>query len=128
MYFPYIVGKYDKCKIECCLFTDSTSDVFSTMEFPIRCFSCGKPINQYYDRYCYKVQVKHKHEQDVLDKLKIKKECCRRMFLSHVEMDNLLLYPNPSNNNTPNLGWKARKDGGTWLTARIIEPVHTNLQ
>lgn len=55
------------------------------MLFPIRCFSCGQVIADKYDEYRSRVEGGEK-PADVLNKLNIKRYCCRRMFLSHVEV------------------------------------------
>jgi DNA-directed RNA polymerase I, II, and III subunit RPABC5 len=61
------------------------------MTFPIRCFTCGKVIGKY--EVSYKKMIKTKTNKEALDKLKIKRNCCRRMFISHVDLiDYELLY------------------------------------
>jgi len=77
------------------------------MPFPIRCFTCGKVIGNKWDDY-----VERSHEEAVLrrddsdlsdekllelcgnyalDQMKIRRMCCRRMFISHpIELDDLL--------------------------------------
>ncbi|MEM3361883.1 MAG: DNA-directed RNA polymerase subunit N [Candidatus Anstonellaceae archaeon] len=62
------------------------------MYFPIRCFSCGAPIAQLWEEYKQRVKSGEK-PADVLNSLKVKRICCRRMFLSHVEvMDEVIKY------------------------------------
>jgi len=62
------------------------------MIFPIRCFTCGKCIGNKGNEYFSRVS-KGENENDVLNSLNIKRMCCRRMFLTHVNIiDNLLLY------------------------------------
>lgn len=56
------------------------------MLFPIRCITCNKVINQYYNLYTHMVNENKQTPKDVLDKLKIVRYCCRRMFLCHVDM------------------------------------------
>jgi len=51
------------------------------MEFPIRCFTCNKVIIKYYDEYLEKTKTMENGE--ALDDLKIKRYCCRRIFISH---------------------------------------------
>jgi DNA-directed RNA polymerase subunit N len=62
------------------------------MIIPIRCFTCWKPIAQYWREY----ESRTKQGEDpnkVLDELEFKRFCCRRMFLTHVNyIDTLLLY------------------------------------
>ena len=62
------------------------------MPFPIRCFSCGKVINHLWTKY--EELIKTKHARVVLDLLKVPKSCCRRMFISHVDIDDILLMYN----------------------------------
>jgi DNA-directed RNA polymerase subunit N len=62
------------------------------MYFPIRCFTCGSVIGQYYEEYAKKVK-EGKDPAKVLDELEIERYCCRRMFLAHVEvMDKIVKY------------------------------------
>lgn len=51
---------------------------------PIRCLSCGKPVSAYFDEYNQRVAAGEK-SKDVLDDLGLKRYCCRRMLISHVE-------------------------------------------
>ncbi len=52
---------------------------------PIRCFTCGAPIGDKYEEFLKRVR-KGEDPGKVLDDLGIKRYCCRRMFLSHVEL------------------------------------------
>ncbi len=62
------------------------------MEFPVRCFTCGSVIGDLYEDY--KSKTKEKGADIVLDELGVDRYCCRRMFISHVDIvDNLLKYP-----------------------------------
>ncbi len=54
------------------------------MIIPIRCFSCGAIIADKYEEYKKRVE-KGDHPRKVLDDLGIKRYCCRRMFLSHID-------------------------------------------
>jgi DNA-directed RNA polymerase I, II, and III subunit RPABC5 len=77
------------------------------MIIPIKCFTCGKVIGDKYRYYLAEVK-KGKMSEDmkndkviyltkefrdktpeglVLDKLKFNKMCCRRHFLSHVDIE-----------------------------------------
>jgi DNA-directed RNA polymerase I, II, and III subunit RPABC5 len=59
---------------------------------PIRCFTCGKIIANKWETY--KTHLKSGlSKADALDKVGLTRYCCRRMFLTHVEViDKLLLY------------------------------------
>ena len=65
------------------------------MLFPVRCFTCNKVTGhlwQTYDRRTTNGEAK----DAVLDSMNIHRYCCRRMFLTHVELiDDLLLYEDP---------------------------------
>ncbi len=52
---------------------------------PVRCFTCGKMIGDKWEEYVRKVK-EGEPPGKVLDDLGIKRYCCRRMFLSHVEI------------------------------------------
>jgi len=60
------------------------------MLVPVRCFSCGFPVSEYYEQYKDLV-AKGKSTKDALNELQIKKYCCRRMLLSSSEYQNDLL-------------------------------------
>ena len=68
------------------------------MIIPVRCFSCGKVIATKYEKFKelekekYETE-KYKHNQDnnvdlqdIFRKLKLKRYCCRRMVLTHVDL------------------------------------------
>ena len=62
------------------------------MEFPVRCFTCGSVIGHLYEKY--KEEIKEKKPDVVLDELGLERYCCRRMFLSHVDItSSVLRYP-----------------------------------
>ncbi len=62
------------------------------MYFPIRCFTCGAVIADKYEDYAKKVK-EGKNPAEVLGEMEIDRYCCRRMFLSHVEvMDKIMKY------------------------------------
>ena len=50
--------------------------------FPIRCFSCGAVIAQYWSEYVKKLR-EGKTPKEALDELGIERYCCRRMFLTY---------------------------------------------
>lgn len=53
------------------------------MEFPVRCFTCGAVIGDLYEEY---KTLQPQGADKALDKLGVTRYCCRRMFISHVEM------------------------------------------
>lgn len=56
---------------------------------PIRCFTCGKVIANYWHEYKNRVE-EGESAGDVLDDLGFKRYCCRRIFLTHVELVDTL--------------------------------------
>jgi len=63
------------------------------MIIPVRCFTCGKVIGNLYNTFLLLLIEKDYSEQDALDVLKLKRYCCRRMLLTHVDLiDKLLNY------------------------------------
>ncbi|MCS7097621.1 MAG: DNA-directed RNA polymerase subunit N [Candidatus Methanomethyliaceae archaeon] len=62
------------------------------MIIPIRCFTCGKLIGDKWESY-KKAIMSGRDPAKVLDELNITRYCCRRMFLSHIELiDEVLQY------------------------------------
>jgi len=55
------------------------------MMVPVRCFSCGLVVGEYYEKFEEAVKKK-KNPEEILDELGIEKYCCRRMILSHVNL------------------------------------------
>jgi DNA-directed RNA polymerase subunit N (RpoN/RPB10) len=71
------------------------------MIIPVRCFTCGNILAdkyQYYKRELEKVKkedtiinvnaksIQQTTEGKILDKLELKRYCCRRVMLSHVDL------------------------------------------
>ena len=62
------------------------------MIIPVRCFTCGRPIGHLWEEFVRRVKS-GEDPGKVLDDLGVKRYCCRRMLLSHVEIiDELLKY------------------------------------
>ncbi len=55
------------------------------MLFPVRCFTCGKVIGEKWQTYTDRVAA-GENPSKVLDSLGVTRYCCRRMFISHVEI------------------------------------------
>ena len=52
---------------------------------PIRCFSCNKVLGNY--NQIFEEYKKNSNEyQDFFEKLNIKRYCCRKIFLTHVDI------------------------------------------
>lgn len=55
------------------------------MLFPIRCWTCNRPLAHMYDNYTDKL-ANGMHAKQVLEDLHIERYCCKRMFLTYVPM------------------------------------------
>ena len=63
------------------------------MIIPVKCFSCGKPVGQVYEKFCAEVK-KGKDAEQVLNELGVERYCCRRMILSQVDLiEKIARYP-----------------------------------
>ncbi len=56
------------------------------MIIPIRCFSCGNVIADKWERFVQMTSVEQESIESALDDLKVTRYCCRRMFVSHVQL------------------------------------------
>lgn len=65
------------------------------MIIPVRCFSCGRVIASDYINFQNRLSLlretekrepTHKDISKILDELGIKRYCCRRMIISHVDL------------------------------------------
>ncbi len=62
------------------------------MIIPVRCFTCGKVTGDKWERYLLLLRGGYS-EGEALDALGLKRCCCRRMLLTHVDiMERLLAY------------------------------------
>jgi DNA-directed RNA polymerase subunit N len=53
--------------------------------FPVECMTCYKRVGLYHTEYKKRLKIKQcKHK--VMNDLGIDRECCRRMFLSHLDV------------------------------------------
>lgn len=55
------------------------------MIIPIRCFTCGKLVADKWEEFARRVKA-GEEPAEVLDSLGLKRYCCRRMLLSHVDI------------------------------------------
>ena len=68
------------------------------MIIPVRCYTCGKVIGNKWEPY-QNMLKKDLPPGEALDKLNLKKYCCRRIILTHVDIiDSLLKYVDVENN------------------------------
>ena len=62
------------------------------MIIPVRCYSCGKVIGHLWDKYQSSL-TNGVTSDEALTNIGLKRYCCRRMVLSHVDLiDKLLMY------------------------------------
>ncbi len=60
------------------------------MIVPVRCFTCGKVIADRWEEFSSRVKSGEEPKK-VLDELGMDRFCCRRMFISHVDViDDIL--------------------------------------
>ncbi|KAI8322765.1 DNA-directed RNA polymerases I, II, and III subunit RPABC5-like protein [Martensiomyces pterosporus] len=64
------------------------------MIIPVRCFTCGKVVGNKWEQYLELLQ-KDYTDGEALDALGLKRYCCRRMVLTHVDLIEKLLQYNP---------------------------------
>lgn len=55
------------------------------MIIPVRCFTCGKPIGHLWFKY-QELLKQGKSPKEALDELGLERECCRQIFLGHVDL------------------------------------------
>jgi DNA-directed RNA polymerase subunit N len=56
------------------------------MMMPVRCFSCGAVVADKWEEYDRRANREKEDAGKVLDDLGVKRYCCRRMFISNVEL------------------------------------------
>ncbi|KAJ2761312.1 DNA-directed RNA polymerases I, II, and III subunit RPABC5 [Coemansia sp. BCRC 34490] len=73
------------------------------MIIPVRCFTCGKVVGNKWERYLELIEQEFT-DGDALDELGLKRYCCRRMVLTHVDLIEKLLQYNPQERNLNTVG------------------------
>lgn len=62
------------------------------MLIPVRCFSCNKVIGGHYEKFVER-KANGENPGEVMDDLGVNRYCCRKNFVSHVDLiDELLPY------------------------------------
>lgn len=60
------------------------------MLIPVRCFTCGKVIGGKWNKYLRLLETKMERRA-ALDRVGMRRYCCRRMYLTHVDMWNRIV-------------------------------------
>ena len=55
------------------------------MIIPVRCFTCGKVVADKYEQFKSEI-LQGEDPADVLDNVGLKRYCCRRMLLAHIDI------------------------------------------
>ncbi len=58
------------------------------MIIPVRCFSCGKPVGHLWEEFVK--LCKTKKPAVALDELGLKRQCCRALFVGHVDLIDVI--------------------------------------
>lgn len=62
------------------------------MIIPIRCYTCNKVIGHLYESYKQQLE-KNVEANEIFSKIGFKRYCCKRMFLTHVDLiDKIINY------------------------------------
>ncbi|MFX1562379.1 MAG: DNA-directed RNA polymerase subunit N [Promethearchaeota archaeon] len=62
------------------------------MIIPVRCFTCGRLIADKWEEYSRRIR-QGEDPETVLNDMGLKRYCCRRMLLSHVDIiDDILQF------------------------------------
>ncbi len=62
------------------------------MIIPVRCFTCGKVVADKYEQFIREIDQGEDPAQ-VLDNVGLKRYCCRRMLLAHIDIiDNFMAF------------------------------------
>ncbi|HUB92368.1 MAG TPA: DNA-directed RNA polymerase subunit N [Candidatus Saccharimonadales bacterium] len=63
------------------------------MMIPVRCFSCGQVVADKWEEYDKRVNKQKEDPKKVLEELGVKRYCCRRMLIGHVDLiDEIINY------------------------------------
>jgi DNA-directed RNA polymerase subunit N len=60
------------------------------MMVPVRCFTCGKVVGEYWEEYKARVNEDGEDPEKVLDELGVERHCCRRMLVSHKDLVDIV--------------------------------------
>lgn len=72
------------------LFNEKGVFLTKVMIIPVRCFTCGKVVGNLWSKYTTLLE-NGTDANEALTKLNLKRYCCRRMLLTHVDIISRLL-------------------------------------
>ena len=62
------------------------------MLIPVRCFSCNKVVGGLYEEFMERKET-GENPAEIMDSLGLERYCCRKIFVSHLDLiDELLPY------------------------------------
>lgn len=61
------------------------------MIIPVRCFTCGKPLGSTWHTYTNLI-TEGCDRKEAMDHLELRRYCCRRMVLAHVELSEKFMH------------------------------------
>jgi len=64
------------------------------MIIPVRCFTCGKLVGDKWEQFASRVEAGEAPDA-VLDSLGLRRPCCRRMLITHIDFADELMEPSP---------------------------------
>ena len=63
------------------------------MMIPVRCFSCGQVVADKWEEYNSRVNIDRENPRQGARRPGVKRYCCRRMLVSHVDLiDDIMNY------------------------------------
>lgn len=55
--------------------------------WPVRCYTCGKVLGHMHGIYTKNINDETVSLQDMMDKMNLKRYCCRRMVMGYVDFE-----------------------------------------
>ena len=55
--------------------------------WPVRCYTCGKVLGHMHGIYTENINDETVSLQDIMDKMNLKRYCCRRMVMGYVDFE-----------------------------------------
>lgn len=93
--------KKNKYPVQPYTHTPTYNNTHIIMIIPVRCFSCGKVVGDKWEKYLNLLEKEEDENGEIMDEgkalteLGLKRYCCRRMVLTHVDLIEKFLRYNP---------------------------------